>query len=53
VIPGAVKSLVVKGPEPRHPPGHLRKQINPLLGDMLVSQVVAGDTDRLVTRLTN
>jgi hypothetical protein len=33
--------------------GHLRKHINPLLGDMLVSQVVEGDTERLVTRLTN
>ncbi len=33
--------------------GHLRKHINPLLGDMLVSLVVEGDTDRLVTRLTN
>ena len=33
--------------------GHLRKHINPLLGDMLVSQVVEADTERLVTRLTN
>jgi integrase len=33
--------------------GHLRKHINPLLGDMLVSEVVEADTERLVTRLTN
>ena len=33
--------------------GHLRKHINPLLGDMLVSEVVESDTERLVTRLTN
>jgi hypothetical protein len=33
--------------------GHLRKHIDPLLGDMLVSEVVEADTDRLVTRLTN
>lgn len=33
--------------------GHLRKHINPLLGEMLVSQVVEADTERLVTRLTN
>jgi integrase len=33
--------------------GHLRKHINPMLGDMLVSEVVESDTERLVTRLTN
>lgn len=33
--------------------GHLRKHINPLLGEMLVSEVVESDTERLVTRLTN
>src|SRR5947209_8764544 len=30
--------------------GHLRKHINPLLGEILVSQVVEADTERLVTR---
>ena len=33
--------------------GHLRKHINPMLRDMLVSEVVESDTERLVTRLTN